>query len=94
MNKKQSPKLIWFKTSDDLKKKFEEILHIGDSIRYDDNMYIMLTYFSCQEVRDLLKPYIHNNAVVFVVNIDTYASINFNACMYWLECSKPNNIQC
>lgn len=94
MNKKQSSKLLWFKTSDDLKKKFEEVLYIGDFIRYDDNMYIILTHYSCQEIRDLLKPYIHNDAVVFVADIDTNASINFDAGMYCLESTKANNIQC
>ena len=92
MNKKRKPVLLWIGASAKLRKKLEKVLCIGDSIRYHNNMWIISTYYSCQEVRDLLAPYVHNDAIVFVADICNCASINFDTGMFFLKNSKTNNI--
>ena len=92
MNKKRKPVLLWIDASTKLRKKVEKVLCIGDFIRYHDNMWIISTYYSCQEVRDLLAPYVNNNTIVLVVDICNCASINFDTGMFFLENSKTNNI--
>lgn len=92
MSRKRKPVLLWIDASAKVRKKLEKKLYIGDSICYHNNMWIISTYYSCQEVRDLLALYVHNDAIVFVADIRNCASISFDAGMLFLENSKTNNI--